>query len=382
MSDTSAMVYAGCASKDATVNFSDAGSIGRQVNEVVVFTNANIKSAEKLARALGARQSMPWARHRNVKGTVGGEIEARLKTAGRTTARALAWVTIGALMAYLRNRDKEWWKELPPYEKWNYVHLELLGGKIMRIPLPFGIGALFGAAPIALLEESRTPGSFKEAVAVAIENQMPFDFGVTEDDFRHGIAAVVRNVSLFSPAADILINEDWKGSTIVPRYLEGLDEDLQFKHDTTHPSKWIGKQLGIAPAQVEHILNGYTGNLYGRTQKAIMTLIGKGDIDIKDKSTLPIIGTLFLKPNTARLTNDFYTRFDELEKLKKGDRINGEEDAELKAMRKVNARLNKLWRERRETLSEGGVEGKRAAQEVMADIHDIIRTHNDQWGDE
>jgi hypothetical protein len=381
--DHDALVLAGCASKDVTVNFSRAGTEVRKANEVILFANAGVQSLDKIGRSFGLRQALPWAKIKNAEGTVGGEVRARLKVAGRTTARALAFVTAAALANYLRNRDKDWWKKLPAFEKWNYLHVGNLNndGPGFRIPLPFDIGAIFGALPVALLEERRTPGALKEALEIAIENSMPIDIGLTEDDFRHKVAAVVRNFSLFTGAGDILINEDWKHSAIIPRYLEGLDPDLQYTHDTTTIGKIIGKQLGVAPVQVDHILNVYSGQLYKRAHNAVQIALGNGDIDLSDKSSIPVIGTLFLRPNTSRVVGDFYERLDELERRKKSDRADDADLNELKAMKKVSRKLTDLWRARREALSAGGVTARRAANEVLADVQSLIEQHNERWAD-
>ena len=113
-----AAVLAAVAAKDVTVNFTRAGEWGRNMNEVVLFFNAQVQSLDKTGRTF-------W------------------KHPMRTTARGAAYITFLAMVNYFRNRDEEWWKDLPAHEKWNYVHIQIpFTDVVMRIPLPFELGAM------------------------------------------------------------------------------------------------------------------------------------------------------------------------------------------------------------------------------------------------
>jgi hypothetical protein len=359
----SAMVLGGCASKDITVNFSRAGTTGRKVNEVVLFANAGLQSIEKLLRALGVLEPLPWSKYK----TRGGN-------ALRTLAGAAGGLTVAAVANYLRNRDEEWWKRLPPHEKWGYIHIDMPGdGQPMRIPLPFEAGAAFGALPCAFLEEKRTPGAFKEALLLALDNASPLSLGSW-----HKLA---RNIALISPVADVMANKDWKGSSIVPENIKRRRVPAEhYGPRTTKFSKMIGAHLpgGYSPAKIDHLLNGYTGGLYYRLAKAIETATDPSAVGADgDLSTLPVFGTLFLRPGTSRVTTDFYDRLGELRQKAGSDQATAEEIGELAAAERLSRSLQKLWGQRREAITSGKSAGevKREIEALMQDIHERIEAH-------
>ena len=371
--DADAMILAGCASKDVTVNFSRAGTDARKVNEVVLFYNAGIQSLDKFSRALGAREAMPWAKE-----------QSRVKTLARTAARGAGFLTSSAFINYLRNRDDDWWKDLPPYEKWNYIHIKTWGDRQpIRMPIPFEIGYLFSSLPIAIIEEFRAPGSIRECLSVILENSSPIDVGLGEKDSKAAVGAILRNVALLGPLADILGNKDWKGADVVPRYLERRLPKDQVKHDTSSIGELIGTHNPwMNPVQVDHVMNGYTAGLYRRVASTLEALGDPSGISMSDPSSLPVLGTLFLKPGTTKLVGNFYERMDILERQSGSDATTPEETAELKNMRRLSRRLSGLWKQRREALGSDAKKGekKAVANESMDEVIDLIREHNKVWG--
>lgn len=363
----SASILARCAAKDSTVNFSRAGSTGRAVNEVVLFYNAAVQSVDKFARMLGVLEAAPWARS-----------DSRSKTALRSFARGALFLTAATVMNYLRNRDDEWWKELPAYEKWGYIHIKGPSDAkaIARIPLPFEAGAVFGALPVAVIEGSRTPGALAEALSTMLKANSPIELG--------SWAAVLRNVSGLAPVADIIANEDWKGSDIVPVNIERsrMRAD-QYTTGTSELAKMIGAAVpfGYSPAKIDHLLSGYTGGLYKRAAAAVAmatdsSAIGAGG----DMSTLPILGTLFLRPGTSRVTGEFYDRLDELRRRKGSKAASLAEIGELSSAERTNRDLQDKWADRRKAIGSGrpAADVKAEADALMLDVQKVIREHQRQ----
>jgi len=354
--DSDAMVLAGCASKDVTVNFSRGGADGRKVNEVIPFYNAALQGIDKAVRAFGAREAMPWAKYKS-----------RRRNLTRTMVKGAVWLTIAALANYWRNRDEDWWKELPPYEKWNYIHIKTWGNRPpIRVPLPFEMGSVFAALPVAVLEDRRTPGTLKEALGNSIQNALPLEMGMGEEDFQQKAAAIMRNVALLAPMADVIGNEDWKGSPIIPRRLEDRLSQYQYDDDTTPIARYLGQHTpGLSPLEIDHMLTSYTGGLYRRTFAAIEMVTDPSSIDTSDPSSLPIVGTLFVRPGTSRIVGDFYDRLSELKKRKGSNVATLEELGELVESERLARTLTdqwKLWRQDKD-------------KELMADIQERVRSH-------
>ncbi len=346
-----AAILAACAAKDITVNFSRAGSTGRAINEVILFYNAAVQSVDKLARSAGILEASPWAKN-----------QERHKTAAKTIAKGAMFVTLAAVMNYLRNRDEEWWKELPPHEKWGYIHTKLWDDKVLRVPLPFEAGAVFGALPVAVLEETRTPGAFKEALTQSLEGASPIEMGSL-----HNLA---RNIAMVSPIADIIANQDWKGADIVPTHLEDsvMPQD-QYGPRTSSLAKMIGSHVpgGYSPAKIDHLLNGYTGNLYNRIASTIGSVTDPSGINPGDPATLPLFGTLFLRLGTSRVIGDFYDRIGELKRKQGSGIISLTELGELKNAERISRKLRGLWAQRRDVIT-----SKQKASTIQSEANSIL----------
>jgi len=360
--EANATIVAGCAAKDVTVNFARAGNWARSANEVILFFNAAIQSPDKLMRTFGVLEAAPWASSQD-----------RVYNAARATAKAASFLTSVALVLYFMNKDDEWWKKLPPHEKWGFLHYRTPWGYVIRVPLPFEAGSVFGSLPIAMIEESTTPGSLSEAFKVALKGTGPIDI-----DGLHGLA---RNFALLSPMVDVLHNKDWKGAPIVPASVEEnrLPED-QFGPRTTGLARLVGSTIGMSPAKLEHLLDGYTGGLYRRLAGAWDTLTDPSNVRPgEDPSTIPVAGTLFLRPGTSRVVTDFYDRLKHL-RARNGSRVASlEETAELGAMERLNRDLQKLWEKRRAAVAgekRTAAAVQREASEIQAAAELKIGEHN------
>ena len=358
--EADAAILAACASKDVTVNFSRAGSHGRFINEVVLFWNAAVQSVDKALRSFGAFEAMPWAKS-----------DSRSKTLLRTAARGALFLSAAAILNYLKNRDEDWWKDLPEHEKWNYIHVKL-GGKVIRIPLPFEMGAVFASLPVASMEESRTPGAFNEAFKQALNTASPLSGGSWHD--------VARNISSIGPIADLIANRDWKGDDIVPANIERYRVPAdQYTSGTGWLAREMGKVTGYSPAKIEHLLNGYTGGIYKRTASLIETAkdhsaIGAGG----DLSNVPLFGTLFLRKGTSRVASGFYDRLDELRQKKGSGVATLEERGELANAEKLSKSFQESRQAQREAMA-GGVSAKVEKEQtdaLMTKIQGEIKDHS------
>lgn len=364
-SSKSAAVLASCAAKDLTVNFTRAGSVGRAFNEVVLFYNAGVQSIDKVLRTSGAKKNMPWSR-----------IKDKRVAAINTLARGAGLLTVAAVMNYLRNRDKEWWKDLPPYEKWMFMHVGNLenNGRAARIPLPFEIGFVFGALPIALAEEKRNPGALREALGVFADNASPVEFG--------SIHKLARNVSLVAPAADVLANRRWNDSVIVPQNIEkNRIPSQQYGAHATELAKRIGALApgGYSPAKIDHLLDGYTGGLYKRLAGALNVIFDPSSIGAGgDLSTIPVLGALFLRPSVSRVTGDFYDRLEELRQRKGSDVASLAEIGELAEAEKLSrGYLQGAWKTHGEMLKSDLSAGrkKQESTRMLKEIQTRIKAH-------
>lgn len=357
--ERAALVLAGAASKDATVNFTRAGTWSRQANEVIPFFNAAVQSIDKLARAAGVLEPAPWAKSQD-----------RAENARRTVARGALLLTATALLLWLRRRDDDKWKELPAHEKWGFLHVwRFDDGTFLRLPLPFEAGALFGALPIALLEESRSPGAFREALGIAFKNATPFDF-----DFS-SLHPWARNAAIAAPIVDVIANKDWKGSPIVSGRKRMLAQD-RVDYRTTTLAQYLAKFAPgkVSPIELDHILDGYSGGLWRRVLGGPDMLAAMRS---DDPASWPVLRVLFTRPTTSRLVGDFYDRLTVLQERQGSKVATLEELGELAAAERLDRALDKVWADRRDAFASdrSRAERDKAASDLLESAQAMIREH-------
>jgi hypothetical protein len=157
--------------------------------------------------------------------------------------------------------------------------------------------------------------------------------------------------ALIGPAIDVMTNETWYGAPIVTESMARKLPEDQYKSYTTELMKQIGAILDVSPAQVEYLVNSYTGGLYGRVARTFELGINGPETP----SDWPVVGTLILREpyRPSKKIAEFYERVELLEQKKGSDRITGRENAERLRLNRVSRNhLSPIWKElRKEDLS-------------------------------
>ena len=269
----SASVFALNAAQDVTTNFTRHGQIGKQLNQIIPFFNVAIQGPDKIIRSFKSRPL-------------------------KSTVAAISTLTIPAIFFWWRNKDKPWYQNMTAHEKANYIHFELPTDEttVMRFPVPFELGHVFQAIPVAFLDavHNNNPKEIKDILAATLGTADPLDWP-----------------SLLGPIIDIKANEDFAGRPIVSRANEGKLPEDQFGPHTTGLMKVIGQAINMSPSQIEHLTNSYTGGIYNRVTRML-----DNDEMEKQLADMPAIGTLFVRDPFAprRQIQEFY---DERELLNK-----------------------------------------------------------------
>jgi hypothetical protein len=309
-----AAFYALYMGQDVTTNFTRHGRIAKKVNQGIMFFNAGIQGPDKIYRTIKARPM-------------------------RTIGTAIGALTVPAVYLWWRNKDKEWYKELPAHEKYGYQHFEVPGdpNTIVRVPVPFELGHIFQSIPVAHLDAlyKSDPNEVKKMFGKTLEDINPVD-----------IPAVAR------PLWDLASNKDFAGRPVVPRRVEGKLAEDQYKRHTTELMKFIGKTIKMSPAQIEHLVDSYTGGAYKRTARALEKPKGE-----QVKSDIPVVGTLFLRDPYAPKDSieGFYREKERLGRLFQSKKITPEQDRRRRRYNYISTtRLSLLWQklEKAETMAE------------------------------
>ena len=268
------------AAADVTVNFKRMGRIGAILNQIIPFWNPSVQGPSKFGKTIKEHP-------------------------GRSAMRVAATITAPMLALWFMNKDEEWYKETPRWEKLLFMHFNV-GTKekptIMRLPLPFEWGILFGSLPVAYLdsEYNKNPDAFKEAI------------GMTAEQFTPDILPAV-----VKPGIEVSANYDFfKKRPIVPFSKQFLPPEEQYSKYTTETAKELGQQIGVSPIKIEHLVAGHTGGM----GLDLIKFIEDGytnmfeELKIKEVSDIPFIGTLFSRQEDAGQSVEDY--YDSLEKAR------------------------------------------------------------------
>lgn len=274
-----AAVEAANAAADVTVNFRRAGWLAQILNQFIPFFNPAIQGLTKAGRTMMLHPV-------------------------RTGIRATAMLTAPTLALWMLNKDEEWYKNLPDWQRYGFWNFKI-GDTIYRLPKPFEWGYLFAGIP--------------EATANSIYQKDPEVFKGL--GWEMGGAATPDVVpALVKPMAEAYFNWDmFRSRPVVSRSQEDLLPQEQFTPYTSTVAKELGDILNVSPSKIDHLLSGYTGGLATDILRGLPT-------EIKEKSDMPIIGRLFVRASdvgfNGKNVQKFYDMYKELTSIHRTVRRN------------------------------------------------------------
>ncbi|WP_050613329.1 LPD38 domain-containing protein [Bacillus testis] len=321
------------ASRDL-IDFSRAGNLGRQYNQVTAFFNAAVQSIDKLARTFKESPT-------------------------KATLKSLSAITLPSMVAYYYNHDKDWYQELPQRDKDLYWHFEA-DGQIYKLPKPFEAGVLFGTTAERTLDYLKTndPESFK-------------DFGETIVD------AFTPNwiPTAIQPWIEVYGNKSLTfNSPIVPRREQDLLPEDQFGPYQSELAKKFGSLTKTSPRKAEHVFKGYTGGL-GKYFLAgtdwVSQALGTERPDMPDRGLAdkPIFNRFVVKnlEGNNKSVNDFYTNLDKLTRQEKSAKKNSSDNPnsdKFKEFGRISREISSLQGEKRAIIEDMDMDGKAKAEAI------------------
>lgn len=227
---------------DLTVNFKLSGTEGRALNQIIPYFNAAVQGLYKLSRVMtDANKRKSFL----IKSTLSAAILATIQL-------ALVWL----------NDEEEEYKTLSTYNKNNFFCFSIGNGKFIKIPKARELAWLNSlverTAEAVFMENSDAFYNFGEYTAqMFLPPGLPTEFNNIETI----LTAPVRD-SIIGSFVELAINEDFKGSPIVPSSMENLEDRLQYDESTTAIAKYIGDFFNISPKQLDHLFSNYFGGLH------------------------------------------------------------------------------------------------------------------------
>ena len=359
LSENACAILAMSHAKDISIDFQRAGRFMKHINHFIPFSNAMWRGTEQTIRNFGILPALPHQFE-----------DDRVKRGAKTAARGLGFITTWAvLLAMLEmsgdEKDKRKAFERSKEEKWNYAYVG-----DWRIPLPFEVGHIFGALPkAAIYEMNGDKGAIKECLET-FGQSLPLKYANPD--------TAIGSISMLTPWIGLLSNRDYRDRPIVPEHImENAEKQDWYTQYTSELSKKIGAAVGVSPAQLEYLLDSYTGGLYRRV--ALMAE-NVGDVSrLQEGRGFSMLDTLRARPQANRLIEDFY-KFGVEGKRKFGSgNITLEEYGKLSAQNPVKKRLTEKFDEMRATRADKSLplaEQDRRVREISEEAYEIVRTFN------
>ena len=273
--------------KRVTVDFSAGGSVGRAVNQAVPFFNAQIQGTRLTLRTFRDKPK-------------------------RTVIRGVMGLTSLTLALWWMNKDEEWYKDMPYWERFTYYNIDD-GKHIWQIPRGFEWGTIFTSVPEALWDAMyrQDPQAVKEVFAQSFDQLNPVALPVIPDVILEQYA----NERFFTESPIVNIGElnDPPGDQRGP-YTSLLAQEL----GDMFPEH-------VSPKRVDHAIRGFFGGL----GPDILDTLGLGvptrKISLTEIEGVPILSSL-VRPGgrEGRRSLALDTFYEELERETR--RYNGQKN--------------------------------------------------------
>lgn len=298
-----AVLEALLAGKEVTLNFTRQGTVGGLMNQGIPFWNARMQGPSKFYRTFKERPV-------------------------QFAAQSFAAVTIPAMVLWWINKDKEWYKARPAWERNRFLLAspDGEGETIFRLALPQDHDYVAAALPVAALQAmyDKDPDLVTAQMWDTFKNLLP----------AQNLLDIAP--ALVKPGIEASTNTDtFRGRQIVPQWMEDtkLPQD-RYNDWTTETSKQIGKWLGVAPLKVDHMIKEHTGGLVLNTIRHLENMAGwRTDERVEGPWDTPVVGTLFARPGmNDQFVSDFYDRQKLLRQRKSGEQASQGELDELKLL--------------------------------------------------
>ncbi len=373
-----ALFTAGQQARDLTVNFSQAGTIGRSYNRYTAFFNAAVQGNYKLLKTLGEDTIRGFeilndirkgsihpknAVEQTIRDFKAGKlsfVEAVKKAPFGTTAWALTTITIPSIALWYLNHDKDWYREMPYHEKMTNWHLEILPGVIISLPKPELPGYMFGSVPERILDKMIDQDNY--AVLNSTMGGFLFD-SLTPNYIPTAVLPILEWATNYN---------FFRGKAIVPEYMDKYRKpEQQYNIFTSEMAKYVGQTLGLSPMKIDNTFRDVTGSLGSFFLMATDKLLKNKQLPDKDWKDL----TRFTYNPTAngrhRAAEIFASGLEQLRRA-------GGDTIELKRMERADKDVKKLRRRAYQILGGTGKyktlsssERKTALEKVNAEIENI-----------
>ena len=305
MSESAALSNAKVAARENSIDFNEAGEIGRVVNSFVPYFNSSIQGSRAMARNL---RDNPVSASMKIAAIAGGP-----------TVTTTAW--------NLNDKDRAAiYKDIPEYEKANNFIIVMPGAHkkedgsyegVIKIKKPAGV-ASFVEPVRKFMEYQHATGkdlsSFikENGAGTAMDfasDQGPIKFS---RDGKFDLLSVAGSLtpSAIKPTLEAALNKDmYTGRDIVSDKLAEKPTDEQTSKQKSLLGSALANQLGVAPKHIDHFIKGQFGELGTNIQNAADRLAGADDEWAGGRSIDKSIARRFSGTAGGEATTAFYNTY-------------------------------------------------------------------------
>ena len=237
---------------DITTNFKRGGSTAKALNNVFMFSNAQIQGLDRTIRSFTRKDTPHGRRNRIIK-------------------YAVIQTLVAVVQQILNRKDEESeeaYKNLSKYMKRSNYVINKGDGNFLRIPT---------AREQDLLRVIITDGidyalgdkeAFDGLVGFVIDSvwpwyvEIPTDFeGKTATDVLTEMVINTARNTPFGTFTDFAANSNYTGSPIIPAAYEDLPPEEQYNEKTSKLAVFLGKATGNSPFKIDYMINNNLGIL-------------------------------------------------------------------------------------------------------------------------
>lgn len=366
--------------KNITVNFNRKGRMGSQIGAGYAFFNAAVQGTTRLAQT--------------VAGPAGRKI-----IAGGLAVGMLNTLMGMAVMGAGEGEDDDEWAKIPDFVKERNLIIPIGRQDYVTIPMPLGFHALPNlgrlATELALMPDKTAGKQAGKALGAMLDAFNPLGGG--------GDPGQTIMPTVLDPAWALATNRDWAGKPIYREDMNNLDPTpghTRAKESASTVSKTIAAAVNSAtggneyrpgavswtPDQIDYIIGQLTGGIGREIMKAEQTITSTVTGDELPSYKVPLAGRLY--GNTRGPANQsaaFYDNARELNEIEneiQGRAKAGEDIGEVmereplsKLVGAGNAaerQIAALRKQRRLVIQQGGDDSKAQAEEINAQIGEVM----------
>ena len=340
-SATEAKKLAALEARDASVDFSKAGTSMRKVNQVVLFANAAVQGIALWGKDLSVD---------NLKSRKGMEDAAKILFP-KVAKMLMASVLPGLLQfAWNYSDDDRWekYKRRHDWEKETYWLFCLKSSDRIAFKIPKGLD--FGLKLFSTLTDAFT---------TSLIAKEPFEAKRFAQTLRD--AAPSLTATFLTPALEVGFNKSiFRDAPIVPysEELQNLPEYKKYGPGNSPVAKKVGELINCSPRKIDYLINGYFSE-WGK--------IFSGNMD-----ELPIVRRFVFDPyKNPKIVKDYYEALNEQAVLEneykdKKKKPDGYDPALHKRLKAAQETMRKLSKQERALLEDEKISSDERKKKLLA----------------